>query len=62
MVDSKGYAYPLVDGVAAGLLGYDGYDAPLVPDSWMELFETGVELSQNAALCAPRGSGDAPCT
>jgi hypothetical protein len=38
---------------AADLLGYAGYDAPVVPDSWIELFDEGVPLSQDAALCPP---------
>lgn len=60
VMDAKGYAYPVVGPEAPGLLGYDGYDAPVVPDSWIELFTPGVQLSQNAALCAPQ-AGDQPC-
>lgn len=60
VMDAKGYAYPVVGPKAPGLLGYGGYDAPVVPDSWVELFTPGVQLSQNAALCAPR-AGDQQC-
>ncbi len=60
VVDSKGVAYPVVDGLAVERLGYAGYDAPVVPDSWVELFDDGVALSQNAALCAPR-TDQKPC-
>ncbi|MGZ5400440.1 MAG: type VII secretion protein EccB [Nocardioides sp.] len=54
VIDSKGVAYPVVDGLAVERLGFAGYDVPVVPDSWVELFVDGVALSQNAALCAPR--------
>lgn len=54
VMDSKGVAYPLVGPTAADLLGYSGFDAPVVPDPWIELFDDGVQLSQNSALCAPR--------
>lgn len=57
VMDSKGVAYPVVGPTAPGLLGYDGYDAPVVPDSWVELFTPGVQLSQNEALRAPRAGG-----
>lgn len=60
VMDAKGYAYPLVGATVAEQLGYAGYDAPVVPESWVELFEPGVELSQNAALCAPQLKGE-PC-
>ncbi len=54
VMDSKGVAYPLIGPTAADLLGYAGFEAPLVPDAWIELFDDGVQLSQNAALCEPR--------
>ncbi len=60
VMDAKGFAYPLVDSIAADQLGYGGIDPPVVPDRWVELFTPGVELSQNAALCEPR-VGDNPC-
>ena len=60
VMDARGFAYPLVGPTASDLLGYDGFDPPVVPDPWVELFDAGVQLSQNAALCAPR-VGDKPC-
>jgi hypothetical protein len=42
------------------LLGYEGYDEPVVPDSWVELFDEGVQLSQNGAFCEP-SLEDEPC-
>lgn len=60
VMDAKGYAYPVMGREGPGLLGYGGYDAPVVPDAWVELFKPGVLLSQNAALCAPR-AGDQQC-
>ncbi len=58
MVDAKGRAYPLVGPGVAVLLGYEGYEPPVVPDTWIELFDPGVPLSQNAALCEPQAGGD----
>ena len=60
VIDAKGYAYPLGSLSDADQLGYGGYPAPVVPDSWVELFTPGVELSRNAALCEPRVGAD-PC-
>ena len=53
LTDAKGQRYPLVGADTSDLLGYGGYAAPTVPDSWLELFERGVPLSRNAALCPP---------
>lgn len=53
VVDSKGFSYALLGKDAVENLGFDGYDAPVVPESWLELFEPGVALSVNAALCPP---------
>ena len=53
LIDAKGNANALVGLGAADLLGYAGYDAPVVPDAWVELFGEGVPLSQDAALCPP---------
>ena len=58
--DAKGYAYPLTGADTPTLLGYGGVRAPVVPDSWVELFHPGVELSPNAALCEPQTGAD-PC-
>ena len=60
-VDQKGRANALVGAETPTLLGYGSYAPVLVPDTWLELFETGVALSQEAALCPPdrdAGSGE----
>ena len=60
LVDAKGRANPLVGAGAAGQLGYAEVDVPVVPDTWVELFDCGVNLSQAAALLPPAqetGSG-----
>lgn len=56
LVDSKGRANPLVGSGAAGQLGYADVEVPVVPDSWVELFACGVNLSEEAALQAPVGA------
>jgi ESX secretion system ATPase EccB len=61
VLDAKGLAYPLVGPEAADRLGYGGTSAPVVPDSWVELFEAGVPLSVDAALCPPDPGNDRPC-
>lgn len=53
LVDERGRAYPLAGGETAARLGYGDDDWSLVPDSWVELFGEGVELSEDAALCPP---------
>lgn len=57
LVDGKGLAYPLVGPQAAFLLGYGAVKAPVVPDTWVQLFRPGTPLSQDAALCPPRAPG-----
>lgn len=61
LVDAKGNAYPLAGAGAADLLGYGDYPAPLVPDSWVELFTPGVTLSPDAALCPPDPDATGAC-
>ena len=61
LVDAKGIAYPLVGPDAAAQLGYADVDAPVVPDTWVQLFRTGVPLSQDAALCPPDREGGPSC-
>ena len=63
VVDPSGTAYPLADAETIERLGYDEVAVPLVPEAWVALFERGVELSTDAALCAPSRSGaaDRPC-
>lgn len=53
VIDTRGLGYPLVGRAAVDNLGYGGYAAPVVPDSWVELFGDGVPLSVDAALCPP---------
>jgi hypothetical protein len=54
VVDPLGKAYPLIGGpTTIDKLGYDADRAPVVPDEWVSLFDPGVELSTNAALCPP---------
>jgi type VII secretion protein EccB len=61
LVDANGISYPLVGPDAATNLGFDGYPAPVVPDSWVKLFDPGVNLSVGDALCPPVRSSDQPC-
>ena len=61
LIDAKGKAYTLVGSDAADLLGYGSAEHPVVPDEWVELFEPGVPLSRDAALCRPREDPDATC-
>ena len=59
VVDPLGKAYSLVGGpITLDKLGYDKADAPLVPDSWVALFDDGVALSTSAALCPPASQPD----
>ncbi|GAW50333.1 MULTISPECIES: type VII secretion protein EccB [unclassified Nocardioides] len=53
VIDSKGKVYPLVGQGTADLLGYGDHPVPVVPDTWLDLFECGVNLSQDAALSPP---------
>ena len=41
LVDAKGRADPLGGADATSLLGYADVPAPVVPDSWVELFRCG---------------------
>ena len=53
VMDAKGFSYALIGTDAVENLGFGDYDAPVVPDSWLHLFEEGEELSVDAALCPP---------
>ena len=53
LIDAKGKAYTLVGTGAANQLGYRDAPHPVVPDSWIALFDEGVPLSRDAALCEP---------
>ncbi len=57
VVDQKGRVNALVGEDTPTLLGYGTYAAPLVPSSWLDLFDPGVALSQEAALCPPQPEG-----
>ena len=61
VVDSRGRAHPLVGQGTADLLGYADVPAPVVPDTWVELFACGVELSRDAALSPPTDLGRSAC-
>ena len=61
LVDAKGRADPLGGADAASLLGYADVPAPVVPDSWVELFRCGVALSQDAALQPPSEPKGSAC-
>ena len=61
VVDAKGRANPLVGSTAAAQLGYADVDVPVVPDTWVELFTCGVQLSQQAALQPPSEKDRARC-
>lgn len=61
LIDAKGSAYPLVGAGTADLLGYGDLPAPLVPDTWVELFAPGVTLSPDAALCPPDPGATGSC-
>jgi len=56
LVDLKGTSHVL-EGGAADRLGYGGYDAPVVPDTWVKLFQPGAVLSPSLALCQPAKGG-----
>jgi type VII secretion protein EccB len=62
VIDAKGLGYPLVGDDAAARLGYGDHAAVVVPDSWIELFDPGVNLSVDEALCRPRSKSTEPCT
>ena len=59
IVDDRAKAYPVQDEQTLSTLGFDGYHAPLVPDSWIKVLGAGVPLSTALALCPP-GSAPAP--
>jgi hypothetical protein len=56
LVDLTGTSHVL-EGGAADRLGYSGYDAPVVPDTWVKLFQSGAVLSPSLALCQPAKGG-----
>jgi hypothetical protein len=60
LIDLKGTSH-LLEGAAADQLGYGGFPAPVVPESWVKLFPTGVVLSPSRALCQPVADGPKAC-
>jgi hypothetical protein len=56
LIDLKGSSH-LLEGGAAERLGYAGYSAPVVPDTWVKLFQPGAVLSPTLALCEPAKGG-----
>lgn len=61
VVDAKGDRYLLKGPNAATNLGYDTSDAPIVPDTWMDLFGCGVQLSKALALEPPDPDTEKSC-
>ncbi|MFC4783280.1 type VII secretion protein EccB [Nocardioides sp. MAHUQ-72] len=61
LIDAKGQSYPLEGPDVATRLGYGDYPVAEVPDSWVGLFDEGVYLSVDAALCPPRSEGSRGC-
>lgn len=61
VMDAKGSSYQLVGSEAASRLGYGSYPVPVVPDSWVELFQPGVNLSIDDALCPPAADPGQKC-
>jgi hypothetical protein len=61
VIHSSGKAFSILGSDTAALLGYADVDPRLIPDSWRELFEPGVPLSQDAALCPPTAEKHVSC-
>ena len=57
VIDPKGEKYELVGSEVPDFLGYGDVEPPLVPSTWLEFFEPGVQLSTNSARRVPE---DAP--
>ena len=57
VVDTKGEKYELIGPEVPDYIGYGDVEPPLVPSTWLEFFEPGVDLSTNAARRVPE---DAP--
>ncbi len=53
VIDAKATAYEVEPVIAVPRLGYDVAGAPVAPQSWLDLFQQGVLLSVDAALCPP---------
>ncbi len=59
VIDAKGAKYALVGSLVADYIGYGGFDAPVVPDAWLDFFDPGVDLSVNRARRVPENAADA---
>lgn len=53
LVDNRGERYLLEGGDVPESLGLGEVEQVFAPESWMELFRTGVTLSRDAARCPP---------
>lgn len=54
LVDDAGRSYSIAGDLEVENLGYGGVPAVVVPESWLQLFRPGPDLSQLDALCPPR--------
>ncbi|QIG44944.1 hypothetical protein G5V58_21170 [Nocardioides anomalus] len=62
VMDPRGKTFLLIGNDTLAAVGYDPDDAPVVPDSWLKLFDKGVELSTSKALCPPEQPGEDEAT
>lgn len=53
LIDDRAISYRLASQVEVDYLGYGSVSDVVVPDTWLKLFDTGVELSRDDALCPP---------
>lgn len=60
LIDGQGLAFPLLGDEVPIQLGYQGHRIRTAPDSWLELFRPGVELSVAAAKEPIEEQGAAP--
>lgn len=61
VLDSLGDVYKLIGTTTLQKLDYAGVDPPVAPDSWIELFDAGVDLSSAQALCPPKFVANQTC-
>lgn len=59
VVDSTGTAFNLEGPDTLTYLGYGDMTLPVVPDAWLDMFDTGVVLSPELALCPPQSVEEA---
>jgi hypothetical protein len=53
VIDTKGEKYELVGTQVPQFIGYADVKPPLVPSTWLEFFQPGVDLSTNSARRVP---------